>query len=257
MARILRILHLKILWRAAWRVRSEHNEAVGAMDKEYSRDPPSNGDGLERPNGPVRLLRAAPHNIEAEQALLGAIFIDNRAFYRVSHFLEANHFFDPLHQRIFETVSKVIGSGKQVTPVTLKTFFERAEPIHGRLTVPQYLDRLAADATTVINVRDYGRTIRNLATRRGLILIGEDLVNAAYDSPVDFPPSEQIEEAEMRLLALSETEINEQPTLTAHSAIMGAISEADATHRKGSGLNGLRQASPPLTRRLEGCQRAI
>jgi replicative DNA helicase len=66
--------------------------------------------------------------------------------------------------------------------------------------VPQYLGRLAANAATIINARDYGRTIHDLATRRGLILIGEDVVNAAYDSPVDFPPKEQIEEAETRLL---------------------------------------------------------
>ena len=68
--------------------------------------------------------------------------------------------------------------------------------------MPQYLGRLAANAATIINARDYGRTIHDLATRRRLIVIGEDVVNAAYDSPVDFPPKEQIEEAEARLFAL-------------------------------------------------------
>ena len=67
------------------------------------------------------------------------------------------------------------------------------EPIDAGLTVPQYLGRLAANAATIINARDYGRTVYDLATRRQLILIGEDVVNAAYDSPVDFPPKEQIE----------------------------------------------------------------
>ena len=71
--------------------------------------------------------------------------------------------------------------------------------------MPQYLGRLAANATTIINARDYGRTIHDLATRRQLIMIGEDMVNAAYDSPVDFPPKEQIEEAETRLFSLAET----------------------------------------------------
>ena len=96
------------------------------------------------------------------------------------------------------------------------------------LTVPQYLGRLAANATTIINARDYGRTIHDLATRRGLILIGEDMVNAAFDAPVDFPPKEQIEEAETRLFALVETDANEQATQSAHSAIVAAITEADA-----------------------------
>src|SRR5688572_13520894 len=69
-------------------------------------------------------FRQAPHNIEAEQALLGAILINNEAFDRVSAFLEPHHFFDPLHARIFETTGKLIQSGKHATPVTLKTFFE-------------------------------------------------------------------------------------------------------------------------------------
>mgnify|MGYP003694461973 CR=1 FL=1 len=67
-------------------------------------------------------FRSAPHNLEAEQALLGAILINNEAHDRVSDFLEPHHFYDPLHQQIFETAAKLIASGKQATPITLKTF---------------------------------------------------------------------------------------------------------------------------------------
>ena len=149
-----------------------------------------------------REMRAAPHNIEAEQALLGAILINNEARNRVSGFLEAHHFFDPLHQQIFETLSKLIASGKQATPITLRTFFETAEPIDATTTVPVYLGKLAVNATTIINARDYGRTIHDLYTRRQLIIMCGDMVNAAYDSPVDFNPREQIGEATKRLEAL-------------------------------------------------------
>ena len=149
--------------------------------------------------------RKAPHNIEAEQALLGAILVDNEVHGRVSNFLEPHHFFDPLHQQIFEVASKLILSGKQATPTILRTFFESAEPIDATLTVPQYLGQLADHVVTTINVRDYGQTIHDLATRRQVILIGEDVVNAAFNSPVDFPPKEQIEEAETRLKALRAT----------------------------------------------------
>ena len=68
------------------------------------------------------------------------------------------------------------------SPITLKTFL--GEHDLGGVTVPQYLARLAAEATTIINAEDYGRTIHDLALRRDLILIGEDVVNAAYDAPV-------------------------------------------------------------------------
>jgi len=151
-------------------------------------------------------FRAAPHNLEAEQALLGAILLNNAAVDRVSSFLEPDHFYDPLHRQIYETASKLIAAGKLVTPVTLKTFFENHEPIDAALTVPGYLGRLAVNAATIINARDYGRTIHDLATRRGLIAICEDALNAAYDAPVDFPPKEQIDEAETRLVALREAD---------------------------------------------------
>ena len=129
--------------------------------------------------------RAAPHNIEAEQALLGAILVNNEALYRVSDFLEPEHFFEPIHQRIFQLSRDLIRAGKLATPVTLKTFLDAAIDIGG-MTVNQYLARLAAEATTIINSEDYGRTVYDLHIRRSLIQVGEDMVNVAYDAPVDF-----------------------------------------------------------------------
>lgn len=126
-------------------------------------------------------FRSAPHNLEAEQALLGAMLINNEAHDRVAGFLEPQHFYDPLHQQIYETAAKLIAAGKQATPITLKTFFTSSEPIDGSLTIAQYLGRLAANAATIINARDYGRTIYDLATRRQLIVIGQDMVNVAYE----------------------------------------------------------------------------
>src|SRR5688572_22753761 len=149
-------------------------------------------------------FRQAPHNIEAEQALLGAIFVNNETMDRVSGFLDPHHFYDPLHQQIYETAAKLIHAGKQATPITLRTFFENAERISVNLTVPQYLGTLAANATTIINAEDYGRTVYDLATRRALIIIGEDMVNGAYDSSVDSTPQKQIEESESRLYDLAE-----------------------------------------------------
>src|SRR5436853_5996543 len=150
------------------------------------------------------LFRSAPHNIEVEQALLGAILVNNDAFFRVSDFLKSTHFFDTRHQLIFETADRLIRGGKVATPITLKTFLEDKLNVEG-LTASQYLARLAAEATTVINAGDYGRTIYDLALRRTLIIIGEDMVNVAYDAPVDLSPSDQIEDAERRLYEVAET----------------------------------------------------
>src|SRR6516225_444754 len=148
--------------------------------------------------------RVAPHNIEAEQALLGAILVNNEALYRVTDFLEPPHFFEPIHQQIYELARSLIRTGKLASPVTLKTFLPADLNIAG-LSLTQYLARLAAEATTIINAVDYGRTIYDLAIRRDLIQIGEEMVNVAFDAPVDFAPRDQIEDAERRLYELAET----------------------------------------------------
>jgi len=150
------------------------------------------------------LFRSAPHNIEVEQALLGAILVNNEAYYRVSDFLEPPHFFEPIHGKIYEVAGSLVKAGKAATPVTLKTFLPADLDVAG-LNASQYLARLAAEATTVINAGDYGRTIYDLALRRSLIIIGEEMVNVAYDSPVDLGPQSQIEDTERRLYELAET----------------------------------------------------
>src|SRR6266567_3302961 len=117
------------------------------------------------PDATPAAYRSAPHNIEAEQGLLGAILVNNDAFYRVSDFLEPKHFFEPIHQTIYETAGSLIRMGKVATPVTLKTFLPGDADIGG-MTIGQYLARLAAEATTIINAQDYGRTIYDLSLRR-------------------------------------------------------------------------------------------
>ena len=129
--------------------------------------------------------RQPPHNIEAEQALLGAMLINNDAFHRVADFLKANHFFEPLHGSIFEVISELIRSNKVANPITLKTFFPATLDVAG-ISMAQYLARLAAEATTIINAVDYGRTVYDLAVRRELIRIAEDMLNGAFEAPIDW-----------------------------------------------------------------------
>jgi replicative DNA helicase len=104
----------------------------------------------KRVEEPAATFRVAPHNIEAEQSLLGAILVNNEALYRVSDFLNPGHFFEPVHQQIYEIAQALIRTGKLASPVTLKTFLPADVDIAG-MTVAQYLARLAAEATTIIN----------------------------------------------------------------------------------------------------------
>jgi replicative DNA helicase len=129
---------------------------------------------------PAEFYRQPPHNIEAEQALLGAILVNNDAF-TASPTSSSRHFFEPCTGA--STRWRRASSGRQDRdPITLKTFLP-AIRISAASPGSQYLARLAAEATTVINAEDYGRTIYDLALRRSLIGIGEDVVNIAFDAP--------------------------------------------------------------------------
>src|SRR5262245_43953774 len=92
---------------------------------------------LNGTNGQAEEKQDGPYNIEAEQALLGAVLIRNEVIYEVLDFLEPDHFFDELHKHIYATLSKVIVAGRPASPITLKTFYETAEPIDKALSVPQ------------------------------------------------------------------------------------------------------------------------
>jgi replicative DNA helicase len=202
---------------------------------------------------PAPNYRSAPHNIEAEQALLGAILVNNEALYRVSDFLEPVHFFEPMHQNIFQLSRDLVRAGKIATPVTLKTFLDAGIDIGG-LTVGQYLARLAAEATTIINAEDYGRTVYDLAIRRALITVGEDMVNVAFDAPVDFSPRDQIEDAERRLYELAETGRYDGGFQRFAQALTTAVDMAAHAYQRDGKLSGLATGLDDLDRMMGGLQ---
>ncbi|MGP0058852.1 MAG: DnaB-like helicase C-terminal domain-containing protein, partial [Beijerinckiaceae bacterium] len=198
------------------------------------------------------VYRVPPHNIEAEQALLGAILVNNDAFDRVSDFLKPQHFSEDLHRRTFDVASQLIRAGKLATPVTLKTFL--GEHDLGGVTIPQYLARLAGEATTIINAEDYGRTIYDLAMRRDLILIGEDIVNAAYDAPIAASPREQIEEAERKLYSVAETGRYDGGFQRFSEALTTAVDMAARAFERDGRLSGIATGLTDLDRMLGGLQ---
>jgi replicative DNA helicase len=197
--------------------------------------------------------RVAPHNLEAEQALLGAILVNNEAFYRVSDFLEPGHFFEPLHQQLYELASNLIRAGKIATPVTLKTFLPSDVDIGG-MNASQYLARLAAEATTVINAADYGHTITDLSVRRNLIRIGEDMVNQAFDAPVDFAPREQIEDAERKLYDIAETGRFGSGFQRFSQALTTAVDMAARAYQRDGKLSGIATGLKDLDAKMGGLQ---
>jgi replicative DNA helicase len=197
--------------------------------------------------------RSRPHNLEAEQALLGAILVNNEACDRVSSFLQPGHFFEAVHARIYETASTIIRAGKLASPVTLKTYFERDDTLKD-IGGTAYLARLAASATTIINAEEYGRTILELATRRRLITVGTDIVNDSYDTPVETTARDLVERAEQSLYEIAETGKYGQGFLPFVRAATEAIDMAANAYQRDGGLSGISCGLRDLDEKMGGLQ---
>ena len=195
--------------------------------------------------------RQLPQNIEAEQALLGAVLVNNEALNKVSDFLESEQFFEPVHSRIYAAARKLIERGQIANPVTLKQYFEQDSAL-SEVGGAQYLNRLAASAVTVINAEHYGRSIRDLALRRSLIDVGEGMVNEAFDSDIDSAANEQLEAAEQALYNLAKKGSAEGGLRAFRVAVTEAVQMADVALKRDSHIAGVATGLSELDSMLGG-----
>jgi replicative DNA helicase len=195
--------------------------------------------------------RPQPHNIEAEQALLGALLVNNDVYDRIAALVEPRHFFDPLHARIFEIASRRIQQNALATPVTLKPFVENLTGIEA-VGGPAYLARLAGAAISVFSARDYAQTIHDLALRRDLMLIGEEISTKAATVETESEPRAQIVEAEQALYSLAEKGKYEGGFVSFLRAAKIAIDVANAAYQRDGGLAGLSTGLADIDRKLGG-----
>lgn len=186
----------------------------------------------------LSVFRAPPHNFEAEKALLGAVFANNNAYDRVSDFLRADHFADPIHGRIFDAASRLIERGQIADPITLKNFFEQDGSL-SEVGGTEYLAEIAGSMVSIINAAEYGRNIYDLHLKRQLIDLGETIVNDAYSPDVDDTAMHQIEGAEQRLYDLATTGEMEGGFQPFKSSILSAIEMAEAAHNRDGHLSGV------------------
>jgi replicative DNA helicase len=197
--------------------------------------------------------RVLPHNQEAEQGLLGALLIDNRAHERVTDTLQAHYFFIPVHQRIYEAITKLIDRGQTASPVTLKNYFEN-DPDLETLGGANYLAELAAGIVTIVNVEDYANQIYDLFMRREMITLGEDIVNESYDQNLDSDSSQIVEQAEARLFSLAESGTQTGGFVTLRDSVMVAIEHAEKAYQSDGGLTGVTSGLIDVDKKLGGFQ---
>jgi len=196
-------------------------------------------------------FRSPPHNIDAEKALLGAIFANNRAYEAVSEFLRPDHFAIGQNGRIFEACAKLVERGQIADPVTLKNFFEQDQSL-AEVGGPAYLAELASSAVGLINAGEYGRLIYDLHLRRELINLGEDVVERAYQGDIEETAVNQIERAEQGLYDLAtrgEYEGGFQPFKT---SVIDAIEMAEKAHKREGSLAGVGTGFTDIDKTLGG-----
>ena len=203
------------------------------------------------PTAPEAASFELPHNIEAEQALLGALLVNNDVFDRIAAILRPEHFFDPVHARIFEVAGERIKRNALATPVTLKAFFEGDAGL-ADLGGPAYLARLAGAAISLFAAKDYAQIIYDLAIRRDLIVIGQGIAEKAARMEVDSEPKDQITDAEQLLYQLGEQGRVDKGFQSFRRAVTDAVNVANAAYLREGGLAGLSTGLVDLDRKLGG-----
>jgi replicative DNA helicase len=192
-----------------------------------------------------------PHNMEAEQGLLGALLVDNRAMEKIGDFLRQDHFFVPAHKRIYAAIEKLIERGQTASPVTLKGYFEKDEGL-ANVGGASYLAELAASVITVINTEDYGRTIYDLHLRRELITLGEDMVMDAFEHSIERDANTAIEQAEARLYTLAETGQIKGGFVSLRDSVINAIKIAEKAYKSEGHVTGVTTGLRDLDSKLGG-----
>ena len=182
--------------------------------------------------------RLPPANIQAEQALLGAVLANNRAYERVAEFLAPDHFADPIHGRIYRAIVRRIEAGQLADAVMLKAEFEHSgvlEEVGGSA----YLAQLLAAMVGIINASDYGRAIHDAWLRRQLIEIGETVVNNAFGADPELDGTAQIEAVEQALFQLATNGTVAGGFMTVERALIEAIHGAERAFKRAGHVWGL------------------
>ena len=193
---------------------------------------------INTPAADVQSPDVMPHSIEAEQQLLGAILTNNDIYDRVASIIKPEHFFDPVHARIFEVAAARIAKNNLASPVTLNTFLQDDEGL-AELGGAAYLARLAASAIAGFAVRDYAQMIYDLAIRRELIQLGQDISSRATKADVEQEPKDQIIEAEQALYKLGEDGQSDSGFQSFLRAVTSAVDVANNAYKREGGLAGV------------------
>ncbi|MDR1032371.1 MAG: replicative DNA helicase [Holosporales bacterium] len=196
-----------------------------------------------------------PSNLEAEQALLGVLMLDNGLFEKVSDYLCPYHFSNSAHALIFSSISSLVERGDTADPITLKKYLEKTAEIE-QIGGAGYLVDLTTAVVSLHGAADYGRTIYDLYLRRQLISFGNEVVDEARKFDIDANAAAQIEVAEQKLFELADKGQLDGGFVKFSSALNQAVSSAEAAYKSDSKITGVTSGFIELDKRLGGLHKS-
>jgi len=194
-------------------------------------------------------LKTPPHNLEAEQSVLGSILIDKEAISFVTQILTFKDFYDNNHQIIFEAMTALYEERRPIDIVTLYNELKKKKLNHEINS--SYLTELVNVVPTAANVEHYARIIKNASTKRSLIKISSEITSLAFDDNKEV--SEVLDTAESSVFAISQGN-NTKGFIPIKHSLAASFDRIDELHKEGHGLRGITTGFTDLDNLLSGMQ---
>ena len=195
--------------------------------------------------------RKAPSSIEAEQMFLGAVLVNNECLNQASEFIKQEHFYEPVHQLIFQAITRIIEKGLSANVISIRTTLSNNIEF-GNMGGSEYIARIATMGSSTINAFDYAKIIFDLAKKRILIKYGEEIVNKAYESGLDNSAFDQIEKAESELFLLATEGHSQKDFVSLGKSIESSVETINKAMKSTSHVTGISTGYKKLDDNLSG-----
>ncbi len=194
-------------------------------------------------------LNEHPNNIEAEQSVIGSILLNNDIFDEINIIISSKNFYDPMHQKIFDAIEKLIYSGMLANPITLKNYFEKEKD---DLNVPEYLVKITKFSASSRQAIEYSKLIYDLFVKRELIKISENIIDTAQLNDLENDGQKIIENFEKNLFDLAEKGSFSSSLVKFDQALKNTIEMASNAFKNDEGIVGVPTGLRDLDDRLGG-----
>ena len=198
-------------------------------------------------------IKELPNNIEAEQSVIGSILLNNEIFDEINLLINSKNFYDPMHQKIYMAIEKLIYSGMLANPITLKNYFENEKD---ELNIPNYLFKITKFSTSSRQAIEYSKLIYDLYVKRELIKISENIIDAAKLNDLDNDGKSIIENFEKSLFDLAEKGSFSSSLVKFDEAMKMTIEMASSAYKNEEGIVGVPTGLTDLDYRLGGLHKS-